>query len=105
MFEKCGLDCANTTGAENSLDADADLSRLLTIKQFCAAFPWPTESAMRSYIFRAEELGLSSAFVRVRRRVLIMPQSFFSLIKQLESRSGKGSAYDTSSWRKGKAQV
>ena len=83
---------------------ETNRSKLLTIKQFCSAFPWPSESAMRSYIYRAGELGISDAFVRVRRRVLIMPQEFFFLIKQLESRSTKGSKHETT-WNKGKAHL
>jgi hypothetical protein len=71
-----------------SVKMDAEV--LLTLKQFNHRYPWPSESAMRSYIYRAEELGLSNAFVRVRRRVLIDPQKFFHLIKKIECRSKQG---------------
>lgn len=64
-------------------------SQFLTVRQFCEIFPWPSESAMRSYIFRAEMLGISDAFVRVGRRVLIIPQRFFSLITQIEKPSNE----------------
>ena len=103
MLEQCELTNADTQTSKNY--TDTDLSRLLTIKQFCTAFPWPSESAMRSYIYRAEELGISDAFVRVRRRVLVVPQKFFSLIKQIESRSNKGGMYETTSWHKGKVHL
>lgn len=103
MLEQCELDYIGDKVAKNSLEADH--AKLVTIKQFCTAFPWPSESAMRSYIYRAEVLGLSEAFVRVGRRVLIMPKSFFSLIKQIESRSTKGGSYETTSWRKGKGNM
>lgn len=69
---------------------DIDSHSLLTIRQLCTAFPWPSESAMRAYVFRAEELGLQDAFVKVGRRVLVNPKRFFELIKQVESRSQKG---------------
>lgn len=76
---------------------------LLTVRQFCSKYQWPTESGMRSYIFRAGEMGISDAFVRVKRRVLIAPSKFFLLIRQLESRSTTGGAYETTAWCKGKA--
>lgn len=76
--------------------------RLLTIRQLCSTYPWPSESAMRAYVFRADELGLEDAFVRVGRRVLIKPDTFFTLIKQLESRSPKGGdKYETTKNKRG----
>ena len=54
-----------------------------TVQQFCPPGKWPTESAMRSYIYKAEELGISDAFIRVGRRVLISPKKFWALIKQI----------------------
>lgn len=56
----------------------------LTVRQFCERFPWPSESGMRAYVYRAAELGISDAFLRVGRRVLIAPTKFFTLIEQLE---------------------
>lgn len=103
MLEQCELVNADTQMAKDFTDTDR--SRLLTIKQFCIAFPWPSESAMRSYIFRAEELGITEAFVRVRRRVLVVPQKFFSLIKQVESRSTIGGNYEATTWRQGKGNI
>jgi hypothetical protein len=87
MFEQHGL--KNFDDNVMMDYSDKDCSKLLTIKQFCEVYPWPSESAMRAYVYRAAELGISDAFLRVRRRVLIMPQIFFSLIKQIESRSIK----------------
>ena len=55
----------------------------LTVKQFCVTFSWPSESAMRAYIFQAGELGLEEAFLRIGRRVLVDPTRFFELIKLL----------------------
>lgn len=59
--------------------------QLLTIRQFCSSFPWPSESALRAYIYRACALGLQEAFTRVGRRILINPKKFFELIKQIQS--------------------
>jgi len=61
--------------------SETDSSRLLTIRQFCLAFPWPSESAMRAYVYRSSELGIEEAFVRVGRRVLVDSKKFFFLIK------------------------
>lgn len=62
---------------------------LLTIRQLCLKFPWPSESAMRAYVFRADELGLTAAFVKVGRRVLIDPKMFFDLIQKVQNHSKK----------------
>ena len=53
----------------------------LTTKQFNEIYPWPSKSALAAYIHRAEELGLTDAFMRVRRRVLVSPSRFFKLIE------------------------
>lgn len=58
---------------------------LMTIRQFCRKFSWPSESAMRSYLFRAKELGLSSAFIRCGRRVLVSSSEFFKVIKKVQN--------------------
>ena len=74
---------------------------LRTIKQFCEIHPWPSESAMRAYIYRADELGIAGAFFRVGRRVLVDPEKFFFLIKQIENRFNKGDINETMSYHKG----
>lgn len=75
--------------------------KLLTIKQFCLAYPWPSESAMRSYVYRAKGLGLGGAFVKFQKRVLVNPDIFFAIIQQLEGHSTKGDNYEATSKRKG----
>ena len=57
-----------------------------TIRQFCEVHRWPSESAMRAYIHRADELGISEAFSRVGRRVLVLPKKFFALIQRVNER-------------------
>ena len=61
---------------------------LLTVRQFVSQYPWPSESALRAYILRAQELGIESAFVRFKRRVLVRPDTFFSLISQKDPHKG-----------------
>lgn len=75
---------------------------LLTIKQFCTAFPWPSESAMRSYVYRAKDLGLDRAFVKFKKRVLVKPNVFFTLIQRPECYSKKGGNYGSTLQPKGK---
>jgi hypothetical protein len=55
---------------------------LLTVKQFCISYSWPSESAMRAYIYRAKELKLDKCFIRIGRRVLIDADLFFETIKK-----------------------
>lgn len=66
-----------------------------TIRQFCEAYRWPSESAMRAYIHRADELGIGEAFSRVGRRVLVLPKKFFALIQGINDRvpNKKGNIY------------
>lgn len=56
--------------------------RLITVAQFGQEYPWPSESAMRSYIYRAKSMDIQDAFVKVGKRVLIDPDKFFILIKK-----------------------
>lgn len=75
--------CASKNSEQVSFDGKLDFKHhFLTVKQFCAQYPWPTESAMRSYIYRAEELEMTDAFLRVGRRVLIDVNKFFSVIQK-----------------------
>ena len=57
-------------------------NHLLTVKQFCVKFPWPTESALRSYIYRADELKMTKIFLRIGRRVLIDVNGFFDFVQK-----------------------
>jgi hypothetical protein len=80
----------NLVEAENSEikpTAEAINSPLVTLPQW--PFSWPSLSAMRAYVQRAKELGLSDAFVRVGRRVLVDPQKFFSLIRHVKKLPSK----------------
>ena len=67
----------------------------ITIKQFCSKFTWPSESAMRAYVFKAEDMGITPAFTRVGRRVLVLPKKFFSLIQQIDKSSKEGEENET----------
>ncbi len=69
-------------------DSHHSIESLLTVRQFVARYPWPSESALRAYILRAQDLGLESAFVRFKRRVLVRPDIFFSLISKQNLHKG-----------------
>lgn len=62
--------------------SESSIPKMITVKQFCELYPWPTESGIRSYIYRAEELEMTEAFVRVGRRVLIDVDKFFQIIQE-----------------------
>ena len=55
---------------------------LLTIKQFCEKYSWPTEKGLRGYIFRSKGTPLEQAFTRYGKRVLVDPDKFFEILKQ-----------------------
>ena len=95
------FESSNETRAQSS---EMGSSRLFTIKQFCSAFPWPSEAAMRAYVYRSDELGINEAFVRVGRRVLVDSKKFFNLIKQIESRPNKGDLNETIKEKRGVSQ-
>ncbi len=54
----------------------------LTIKQFALRHPWPSESAMRAIIQKADETGFTSAFIRYGRRILIDANEFFLCLER-----------------------
>lgn len=86
------------------LDPKIDEEMLLTCKQFCQKYPWPSISGLRAYIYRSIELGLSEAFIRAKRRVLIKPITFFRLIQRLELHPNqKGGNFEETQSKKRKA--
>lgn len=65
------------------------------IKVFCSQHAWPSESAVRAYRMRSHELGLTSAFLTVSRRVLIRPKTFFELLNNAnEVKASEKKAYE-----------
>lgn len=79
-----------TTSLQSDNQAQEIDEQLLTVRQFCSLFPWPSESALRAYIFRADEVGIEDAIVRVGRRVLVNPTRFFNGIQKIEEQSKAG---------------
>ena len=58
----------------------------ITIKLFCKIYPWPSESAMRSYIFRRKAYGIESCFLKFGKRILVYPETFFKMIKDIHTK-------------------
>ena len=56
----------------------------LTVKQFAAKYPWPSESALRAIVQNADAKGFSPAIKRFYRRVLIDPQEFFACLDRIQ---------------------
>ncbi len=70
---------------------ESSVKNYLTVKQFAAKFPWPSESALRAIIQNASERGFDTAIKRFYRRVLIDPQEFFACLDRIQGSSSSGS--------------
>jgi len=51
---------------------------LLTVRQFAANYPWPSQSALRALIYHNK---IDKAVVRSGRRVLINEEKFFEILQ------------------------
>lgn len=54
----------------------------MILKDFIETYKWPTMGVLRNMIFRKESNGLDGAFLKFGKRVLILPNTFFKLLKQ-----------------------
>lgn len=57
-------------------------TRYLTIKQWTFAHPWPSERALRAYIYKSGANGFDKVFIRVGKRILIDEKAFFDWVKE-----------------------
>ena len=53
-----------------------------TFNDFSETFKWPTLAALRKMAFESETNGLSSAFVKFKKRRLVLPGTLFDLLKK-----------------------
>jgi hypothetical protein len=55
----------------------------ITLKDFAAKHPWPSEAALRAmyYVAKREDTGYLEAFAKVGRRLVINPDAFFAIIE------------------------
>lgn len=56
-------------------------SRIIPAAKWEEYHAWPTTSALRYMIFKANENGLAGAILRIGRRVLIDEAAFFSWVR------------------------
>jgi len=53
----------------------------LTFKDFTSIYSWPNMGSLRKMAYESETNGLSSAFVKFKKRRLVLPQTLFKLLK------------------------
>ena len=56
-------------------------TRYIPITKWPEYHPYPTVSGMRYLRFHQEELGFTSAFVKLNKRVLVDEQQFFRILR------------------------
>lgn len=63
-----------------------ELSKYLTVRQFCEKCSWPSESALRAIILGASwgENEFQTAFKRVGRRVLVDVNEFWLCVDRMQ---------------------
>lgn len=54
----------------------------LTFKDFTAIYKWPNMGSLRKLAYEREINGLAPAFVKFKRRRLVLPETLFTLLKQ-----------------------
>ena len=57
-------------------------AQLITVRQFCERYAYPSESALRAIILDASINGFDKAIFRVGRRVLVNVPAFFQIIEE-----------------------
>lgn len=55
----------------------------ITFKEFGSRYSWPPYGSLLKIYRQRNENGLSSAFIKFGKRVLILPETFFSIIKEI----------------------
>lgn len=53
----------------------------LTFRDFETKYQWPTERSLRKLAFERESNGLGPAFVKFKKRILVLPRTLFRLIR------------------------
>ena len=67
----------------------------MTIKEFCDRCTWTSESAIRNYAFRAKDLGISDAFVRIDRHLFVIPSKMLAFIRKMNKRKYRPKKWET----------
>ena len=58
----------------------------LTFKSFHKIYEYPSPGALRKMVYERDVNGLKEAFLKVGRRRLILPETFFRLLKKKGSK-------------------
>lgn len=53
----------------------------LTFKDFTSAYSWPNMGSLRKMAYESETNGLAEAFVKFKKRRLVLPRTLFKLLK------------------------
>lgn len=54
----------------------------LTFKDFTTTYKWPNMGSLRKLAYEREINGLAPAFVKFKKRRLVLPETLFTLLKQ-----------------------
>ena len=54
----------------------------LTFKDFTTMYKWPNMGSLRKLAYEREINGLAPAFVKFKKRRLVLPETLFKLLKQ-----------------------
>jgi hypothetical protein len=53
----------------------------LTFKDFINIYRWPNMGSLRKMAYESETNGLAEAFIKFKKRRLVLPQTLFKLLK------------------------
>lgn len=53
----------------------------MTFKDFTQIYPWPNMGSLRKLAYESNSNGLKDAFVKFKKRRLVLPQTLFKLLK------------------------
>lgn len=53
----------------------------LTFKDFASTYSWPNMGSLRKMAFESDSNGLSDAFIKFKKRRLVLPRTLFRLLK------------------------
>lgn len=59
----------------------------LTFKDFTNTYRWPNMGSLRKMAYESESNALAPAFVKFKKRRLVLPQTLFRLLKEWDSRN------------------
>ncbi|NGX60862.1 MAG: hypothetical protein K940chlam9_00335 [Chlamydiae bacterium] len=61
----------------------------LTFKDFTKTYSWPNMGSLRKMAYESQSNGLATAFVKFRKRRLVLPQTLFKLLKGEEAKGNQ----------------